>query len=213
MRLYLSSYKLGNQPERFAQLVRENKRVAVIANSRDAFSDVRRGVNIQAEIEALQHIGLVGNELDLRMYIGKKEALAKELTSYGAVWILGGNAFVLRRVMADCGFDEVIKDLLNKDALVYAGYSAAAVVLAPTLRGAEKVDPPSDVCDVLKTEILWQGLDVLPYVVVPHYKSDHPESVLIDGMVEFLEKEHLPYKVIQDGEAVCMDGDVEEIIG
>ncbi len=33
MRLYLSSYKLGNQPERFAQRVREIKRVAVIANS------------------------------------------------------------------------------------------------------------------------------------------------------------------------------------
>ncbi|MBP9763096.1 Type 1 glutamine amidotransferase-like domain-containing protein [Patescibacteria group bacterium] len=213
MRLYLSSYKLGNQPERFAQLVRENKRVAVIANSRDAFSDVRRGVSIQTEIEALQRIGLVGNELDLRMYIGKKEALTKELSTYGAVWILGGNAFVLRRVMADCGFDEAIKDLLKKDAFVYAGYSAAAVVLAPTLRGVEKVDPPSDVSDVLKAEILWQGLDVLPYMVVPHYKSDHPESALIDEMVEFLEKERLPYKTIQDGQAVWVDGDVEGIIG
>ncbi len=211
MRLYLSSFKLGNHPERFTQLTGQKTRVAVIANARDAFPDEqRRHDRVQTEIIELKAIDLEGEELDLRRYVGKRDELKLALTGYGAVWILGGNVFVLRRAMFDSGFDEVIKELLERDSLVYAGYSAAAVVLASTLRGCDLVDPTSDVTDVLKQELIWEGLGVLPYVILPHHKSDHPESALIDDVADWLEKEEIPFKTLRDGEVLIVEGEKTE---
>ena len=45
------------------------------------------------------------------------------------------NAFVLRRAMQLSGFDDIIVDLLDADAIVYGGFSAGAVVAAPSLEG------------------------------------------------------------------------------
>ncbi len=213
MRLYLSSFRLGNQPTRFTQLVGENKRVAVISNSRDAFPDLqRRADSTRREIEALGQIDLVGTELDLRRSVGRSDELREILSQYGAVWILGGNVFVLRRAMRDSGFDTIIKEFLQEDRLVYAGYSAAACVLAPMLKGLDLVDPISDVTDVLRAEVIWQGLDVLPYSIIPHYKSDHPESEVIDKVVEYMQTERQSFKTLQDGEVLYVAGDYQEIL-
>lgn len=195
------------------QLIGKNTRVAVIANSRDATADLqKRPDRLGREIEGLKSINLSGTELDLREYVGHTEELRKEIKQYGAVWVLGGNAFVLRRIMRDSGFDEIIKDMLAKDEIVYAGYSAAGCVMGSTLRGLEMVDAPSDVTDILKEEIIWDGLGILPYSLIPHYKSDHPESAAIDETVEFLKKEHIPFRTIQDGEVLVVEGDREEVL-
>jgi dipeptidase E len=69
-------------------------------------------------------------ELDLREYFDD------------AVWINGGNAFPLRRAMRQSGFDLVIRELLQADKIVYAGFSATACCAAAALRGAEMVDDP-----------------------------------------------------------------------
>jgi hypothetical protein len=37
---------------------------------------------------------------------------------------------------------------------------------------------------------------------VPHYKSDYPESHLMENVVSFMEREGLPYKTLRDGEVI-----------
>jgi len=37
-------------------------------------------------------------------------------------------------------------------------------------------------------ETIWDGVGILDYTIVPHYKSDHPESAKVDETVEYMEK-------------------------
>ena len=85
--------------------------------------------------------------------------------------------------MRESGFDTIIKNLLQEDKIVYAGYSAGIVVLCETLKGIEIVDDIKYVKEIFNAELVWDGLGILPYSIAPHYKSNHPESELIDELV------------------------------
>ena len=128
------------------------------------------------------------------------------------VWVCGGNSFILRRAMAQSGFDEVITDLLASDKVVYGGYSAGACVMAPTLLGIDLCDDPEVVPQSYHTEIIWDGLGLVDYSIVPHYKSNHPESPLLDETVTFLEDRGMPFKTLRDGEAIIINGDTTELV-
>ncbi len=91
MRLYLSSYKFGNFSDELVKLVGNNKKVAVIGNSRDWSEDKERAAKgLQEQIKTLESLGFSAEELDLRKYFGKSEALKKHLSQFGMVWVLGG---------------------------------------------------------------------------------------------------------------------------
>ena len=137
MKLYLSSYKFGNSPENLASLALDNRRAAIVMNAADVFGPARRPQHIEANRAQLAELGFDGEELDLRDYFEKPDELVRVLGSYGLVWVVGGNAFVLRRAMHSSGFDKIAKERVLEGSLVYAGFSAGAVVATPTLRGLE----------------------------------------------------------------------------
>lgn len=141
MRLYLSSYKMGNKPEEMLPVFGDNKRTAIIANAQDSKPVESRTERVQQEIESLTALGLQPEELDLRDYFGKTAELAHKLNDYGYIWVRGGNVFLLRRAYKQSGFDSLIIELLKKDKVAYGGFSAGVCVLTPSLRGIELVDP------------------------------------------------------------------------
>lgn len=58
MRLYLSSYKFDNFSDGLVKLVGDNKKVAVIGNSRDWSNDRERAVKgLQEQIKTLESLG------------------------------------------------------------------------------------------------------------------------------------------------------------
>ena len=73
MKLYLSSYKVGNDAEGFKALVgKANAKVAVIDNSRDFSTDLeRKAKSLQSELEAMSELGFIPEHLDLRDYFCK----------------------------------------------------------------------------------------------------------------------------------------------
>lgn len=105
MKLYLSSYKFGNHPEQLTELVRNNKKVAVIMNAVDFGDKERQNNNLLIQIEKLKELGFEAKGLDLRNYFGKKDELKEYLKSIGMVWIHGGNAFILKRAFEQSDFD------------------------------------------------------------------------------------------------------------
>ncbi len=210
MRLYLSSYKLGNFPQELVRLVGEgSKRVAVILNAADFTSVAERAEGLQRQIDLLAGLGFLGEEIDLRKYFNKEQELKEIMSKFGAVWVRGGNVFLLRRAFKQSGFDNIIKELLAEDKIVYAGYSAGPCVLAPSLHGLEIVDPPELLAEGYDKEIIWDGLNILPYSFSPHYKSDHPESGDIDKEIAYMEEHNIPFKAVRDGEVIVINGDRE----
>lgn len=90
-----------------------------------------------------------------------------------------------------------------------AGYSAGICVLAPRLNGLDLVDEPINPynCD----GAMYEGLNILDFVPAPHYKSDHPESQLVDKVIEVLEEKKIKYKPLKDGEVIVIDREKERV--
>ncbi len=211
MRMYLSSYGLGNHPEKLLELAGANKKVAVIMNARDGRPDDGREEKLLKEFNDLISIGLLPEEIDLRKYFNKEEELEDKLKEFGLLWVRGGNVFILSRAFRKSGFDTILEKMLKEDSIVYAGYSAAVYVVSPTLRGAELVDDPEIVPEGYTKEFNWDCLGLISYSIAVHYKSDHPESALIDKEVEYYEQNNMPYKTLRDGEVIIINGDKEEL--
>lgn len=202
MKLYLSSYKIGNEGNKLAKMVVGQKKIVLIFNAIDCYPDLeRRKKSEQEEIYTLQSLGLKPELLDLRDYFGKSEELKKKLDKFNAVWVRGGNVFVLRVAMKKSGFDKIIKEKKNDKDFVYAGYSAGPCLLSKSLKGFEIVDDVAQLQNAYPGEkIIWDGLGLIDFVFVPHYKSNHPESPSIEKEVEFLKKNNIKYKTFSDGE-------------
>lgn len=211
MKLYLSSYFFGASPEKLINLIGPGKKVAVVMNAGDVFGDEKRPAYLSREVEKFKKLGFTAEELDLRNYFGKKELLAEKLSEYGAVWVMGGNSFVLRRAMKYSRFDKLIVPLVQNDSIVYASFSAGSVVAAKTLKGIELVDDPQQIPPNYNKEIVWDGLGLIDFSFAPHYKSDHPESAAIDKVVAYFEENGMPFKAISDGQAIIVSGDHIEI--
>lgn len=201
MKLYLSSYHLGNKAEEFAKMFGANKKVAVIANAMDIVDPEMRREKTQGNLEEMATLGLLPSELDLRDYFGQSEKLGNKLDEYGGVWVRGGNTFVLRRAMKYSGMDEYLREKI-KSEFVYGGYSAGICVLVPDMRGLDIVDDPKNVPIGYEPETIWEGVGLVDKMIVPHYKSDHPESYMVDKSVEWLESNKIPYETLRDGEVI-----------
>jgi dipeptidase E len=215
MRLYLSSYRLGNAVETLLRLIGGGRRVAIVANALDLIPDQQRAHFRQTTYDPVvefARLGLQAEMLDLRDYFGGK-GLDATLSRCDLVWILGGNSFVLRRAMAQSGFDRAIATALAGDELVYGGFSAGAVVATPTLRGIEVMDDPQPVPVSYARDIVWDGLGLVDFSIVPHVDSDHPETELAAVALGRMAKLALVHRPLRDGEVIVREGDAIRLLG
>lgn len=202
MLLYLSSYKLGNKIEVLKNWIKENdNKIVFIANSRDWRPDTKeKEESIMKDILSLEEIGFEVKRIDLKEYFGKKEMLKKDLEGYFAFYVIGGNTFTLRHAMKYSGFDKYLIEKSNSNKYLYAGYSAGICVLAPKLKGLDLVDEPINPYN--KEDVAYNGLNILNFVPVPHYKSNHPESKLVDKVIEQFDESGIKYKALKDGDVI-----------
>ena len=132
MKFYLSSYELGNEIEKLKKLIPKG-RIGYIPNARDftGADPERRERRNKNDMQSLRELGLEIEMINLRDYFGKQSELKKKLEGLGAIFISGGNVFVLplnsedvemdnlfpRHLMMAEGMDERLKRLilLNKE--------------------------------------------------------------------------------------------------
>ncbi|MBL7206170.1 MAG: Type 1 glutamine amidotransferase-like domain-containing protein [Candidatus Aenigmarchaeota archaeon] len=206
MKFYLSSFKLGSKSAELVKLMSENKKIAYIPNACD-YTNVdwdRRNKSERIDIESLKKLGLSVEIIDLKKYFSETAQLKKKLNKFGGVFVRGGNTFILRQAMKLSGFDIIFKELLKRDDFLYAGYSAGICVLAPDFKAIQHVDDPNDHPYPEQKKTIWKGLGFLDYIILPHYKSDHPESADVDKEVEFAKKNKIPFKTLKDGEVIII---------
>lgn len=207
MRFYLSSYKLGNEITQLQELTKDwNKKVAYISNALDFAKNLeRRAKNEEEDINLLAAIGFDVEILDLRNYFGKQEELRNKIKEYWVIWVGWGNCFVLRQAMKLSGFDEIIVSLAKEDnSRVYWWYSAGVCILAPTLKGLDIVDNTTKFPYENRSEVIYDWLWVIDFSIVPHYKSDHPESEAVNGIVEYYTANNTPFKTLHDWEVIII---------
>ena len=205
MKLYLSSYKVGNKTEELKKWIAEhNKKICLIPNSRDIYLESERKSNgIQADVEELVNLGFDVTVISLKDYFENKEGLLNRLKEFNAFYVIGGNTFALRQAMYLSGFDEYLKTIDNNPDYLYAGYSAGICVLAKDMHGLDICDNPN--INPYGIDTMWNGLGYFDYIFLPHYKSDHKETKLIDDSVEYCKKNNIRYKTLRDGEVIIQE--------
>ena len=205
MKLYLSSYKIGDRKDELKKWIDEHgNKICLIPNSRDIYPDGERKTRgIQADANELALLGFDVTIISLKDYFNKKEELLSRLKKFNAFYLIGGNTFVLRQAMYLSGFDKYLKTIENDPNYLYAGYSAGICVLANDMHGLEMCDNPN--INVYGIDTMWNGLGYFDYIFLPHYKSNHKEAELIDDCVEYCDKYNIKYKTLCDGEVIILD--------
>ena len=214
MRLFLSSQDFGNYPDVAAKMDGSNKKAAYIKNAQDDLPPQERNFSTPEKKKMFESAGFDFEELDLRDYFGKSKELLNKLSNFGSFWSSGGNTFILRRAMKASGLDVILKQLLKEDKIMYGGWSAGACVTAPSLHGIEYGDRPQpDVVPknypVKKT--IWEGLNLVPFIIVPHCKSDWFGKEA-DKSIKYFKKHKIPYKPLEDGQVIVIDGKKTEFL-
>ncbi len=207
MKYYLSSYKFGDKTNTLKKLISKNNKLGHIHNACDFVGrnpEIANSIQ-QEEIDVLNTLGFDAKPLDLKDYFGKKEELKTKLDSLGALWVSGGNTFVLRQAMRLSGFDELFTNLIKRDDFLYGGYSAGICILSETLKSIDVVDDAKNFPYSQIKEGIYEGLGVFKYSFMPHYDSDHPESSLIDVEILRCIKNDWPYKTLKDGEVIIIE--------
>ena len=206
MRLYLSSYRLGNNSDEFARLVSGRKCIGVIRNALDFSDDQTRLMEgWERECKDLEGLGFSPEAVDLREYFGRENDLRMRINQLDALWVVGGNSFILNSAFRQSGLDKIIVEQLERETFIYAGYSAGVCILAPTLEGIHLADEPEVIPPGYPDEVIWQGLGLLPFCIAPHWRSDHRESAMIDESVEYFMEHKIPFITLRDGETYITD--------
>lgn len=207
MRLYLSSFRMG---DRFGELVAAlpgGAQVAVVSNAVDSIPRADREAyarHVFDPVEAFRSHGFAAQDLDLRAWFGRPDALRLALQEVRLIWANGGNAFLLRRAMKQSGLDEIVRERVQGGDLVYGGWSAGAVVAAPTLRGIELMDDPAVIVDGYDPAPVWEGLGLIDHSIVPHFESDHAEADAAAKAVAWFQQSGLPFRALRDGESIIV---------
>ena len=211
MRLYLSSHRIGDSAGALLAMLgnASSTRAAVISNGFDGLPAAARQIyreEVFDPVAGLGALGIAAEPLDLRAYFGDAAALHRRLSAFDLVWVSSGNAFILRRAMKQSQFDRVATDLIERDNLIYAGEGAGAIVAGPNLRGLELCHDPFEVPDGYNEYLVWSGLGLTTFTIVPHFRSNRPESAGAERLVNYLRARRLPYRALSDGEVVVAAG-------
>lgn len=208
MKFYLSSFKIGSEGQKLKEITKNgNKKVAYINNALDFATDLeRRNKSDATDISDLERLGFAVDILDLKQYFHNPDELEEKLNHYDVIWVRGGNSFVLRQAMRLSGFDEIVKEyFINDKDILYGGYSAGICNLGTTLKGIHLADDPYQNPYGERYETIWEGLNILDYALVPHYKSDHKESKDIDRTITYMIDNKIPFKALRDGEVIIIE--------
>lgn len=210
MKLYLSSYRVGAFPEKLKELVgKEGAKVAVCVNALDAAKNSFREEVLSRELEDMTNLGFEAEELDLRLYFEKSDELLDKLKACDAIWLSGGNVFILAKAFKQSNFNVVIDQLIKTGDLVYAGYSAAFCILTSSLHGVELVDDKDAEAPGYESGEIWEGVGLIDFYPIVHFRSDHHESDLVEKEYEYVVRENINHKTFKDGDIYLVNG-VEE---
>jgi len=207
MKFYLSSYKFGNEVEKLKALIQPGSRIGHINNAQDEI-EINSEMQIDnqtSEIQQLNLLGFIAEPLDLKKYFGETDELRKKLYQLNGVWVSGGNTFVLRQAMKLSGFDIVFNELKSKTDFLYSGYSAGICILCDSFKYIQNVDNPYYFPYQKNMTVIWEGLGVFSYGLLPHYNSDHFESENIGKDIETCIDNKWLFKALRDGEVIIIE--------
>jgi|GEM_PF-1290370 dipeptidase E len=219
MRLFLASYQFGNYEDEFRKLIGDNHKILVVTNSRDHLPVDLRQQKVTEAFAKLSKDIYSCKELDLRQYFHKSDELKRFIDDYkpGCIFAIGGNIYSLATALHLSGLDEILKEGLESDRYVYAGYSAGAVVASNNLSniigsyGERPGDLPSE-AESAYGEVWTKGLGLIDEYICPHADQGRYCEISKQAAKDLTNKK-LKALPLKDAEVLIIDGSKKKIFG
>lgn len=176
-------------------------RVAFIPTAADPYKDKQF---VKEDRDKLEEMGFEIFDLDIKDKTERQ--LEEELRNINIIFISGGNTFYLLDKARQSGFDQLVKDLVLGKGVLYIGSSAGAALAGPDIKPIELLDDPSSAPDLKSTK----GLDLVNFVVLPHYGDKKYEEKFQKIIKEYENKyELIP---LTNEQAVIVEGSNYSIV-
>ncbi|MDO8621571.1 MAG: Type 1 glutamine amidotransferase-like domain-containing protein [Candidatus Levybacteria bacterium] len=152
--------------------------------------------------EDVRKLGISNIEdLDIR---GKTEnELYSILSEKDVVLVNGGNTFYLLKYARESGFDQVVKQLINKGK-IYIGVSAGSYLACPTIEQAHWKH--QDRKDFGVKDL--KGLNLVPFLITAHFNDNFREMVK-----EEIKVTRYPIVCLYDSQAVLVNDYLTKVVG
>lgn len=95
----------------------------------------------------------------------------KDFSSYGVIYVCGGNTFKLLKFAREANFKTSIENLLSQGG-VYVGVSAGSIIVGPSINIANEVEP--DPNDIGLEDLT--GFNITDLIILPHYSPEVEEE-------------------------------------
>lgn len=152
--------------------------------------------------EALAALGLTIKELEITQC--EQKEIETVLRNCDCIYVFGGNTFFLMQELRRTGTDRLIVEQVEKGKL-YIGESAGAMVFAPNIEYAKKMDNHLSMTPGFND---FTALGIVNFYPVVHFKS-YPFEESTQTVIR--ENRHLLLKPITNKQAIVVIGDTISI--
>lgn len=152
--------------------------------------------------EALASLGLTIKELEITQC--EQKEIETVLRNCDCIYVSGGNTFFLMQELRRTGTDRLIVEQVEKGKL-YIGESAGAMVFAPNIEYATKMDNHLAMTPGFED---FTALGIVSFYPVVHFNSF---PFIEATRIVMQENTHLPLKPITNNQAIVVIGDTVSI--
>jgi dipeptidase E len=73
------------------------------------------------------------------------------------------------------------------------------------------MDDPWELPECYDEKLIWSGLGLTPFAIVPHFRSRHPEAAAAEKVVSYMSARKARYRTLSDGEVIVRVGNLERL--
>jgi len=210
MKLFLASSIDKTLPlllPRLPKAANETK-VVFVANAADPYKDKWW---VDLDRQAFKKAGFQLSEVDFREV--SKDDFIKVLNSANILHVGGGLVLYFLSLVRKKGIDEVIKNYVRNDRIIYTGTSAGSIIAAESveLYRYEKYDEKET--EFIKDVSDFSGLGFVEFLIIPHAGNKEQDELHKD-MIEhkYLSEYPAPIIFLHDNQAIWVeDGNIKII--
>lgn len=172
----------------------ENTSVAIVTTAAEGKSENKYSQLAKKQFEELGFVAVDFVDLETEPQ--------KDFSSYGVIYVCGGNTFKLLKFAREANFKTAIENLLERDE-VYIGVSAGSIIVGLSIVIAGEVAADSN--DIGLEDLT--GFGIIDLIILPHYSPEIEEEV-----IAFENKHSVKVERLNNSQAILIENDQENLV-
>lgn len=172
----------------------ENTSVAIVTTAAEGKSENKYS---QLAKKQFEEFGFVAVD-----FVDLETEPQKDFSSYGVIYVCGGNTFKLLKFAREANFKTAIENLLERDG-VYIGVSAGSIIVGPSIAIAGEVAADSN--DIGLENLT--GFGITDLIILPHYSPEIEEEV-----IAFENKYSVKVERLNNSQAILIENNQKTLV-